>query len=275
MDLPERRTRVLRRLAWLCAVLVLAITSLSAFIRLSKAQAGCEPWPQCYEQSAQPAPILVARTLHRTIAVVALVVILVMLMASFTRPVLRTEARLACALLALALFLAVLGRWTAGAHSPAITLGNLLAGFAMFTVSVQLALHVTPMRPAVPRNMPFMPAWAGVAAALALIETALGGLVPGLPRDGADALLPPMHWAGAAALLLVALPLAVAAWRQGRREGAAVLALLTVEVALGLCIATPSLQLAAAVAHNIAGNLLLATLVGLALQKSATSEIRA
>jgi cytochrome c oxidase assembly protein subunit 15 len=40
----QRRVSRLRKMAWLCAALVLAITSLSAFIRLSRAGLGCEPW---------------------------------------------------------------------------------------------------------------------------------------------------------------------------------------------------------------------------------------
>ena len=64
MDLTQRRLAYLRRLALWCTVLMLLITSLSAFIRLSQAGLGCEPWPQCYGQArlaaqsgdAQPAP---------------------------------------------------------------------------------------------------------------------------------------------------------------------------------------------------------------------------
>ena len=42
---PARPLMQLRRLALLCAVMVLAVTSLSAYIRLSKAGLGCAPWP--------------------------------------------------------------------------------------------------------------------------------------------------------------------------------------------------------------------------------------
>ena len=50
MSLTDRRLHVLRRLALLCAVMVLAVTSLSAFLRLSKAGLGCADWPACYGQ---------------------------------------------------------------------------------------------------------------------------------------------------------------------------------------------------------------------------------
>ena len=39
----------------------------------------------------------------------------------------------------LALFLAVPGRWTANVRAPAVTLANLLAGFAMLAISWRLA----------------------------------------------------------------------------------------------------------------------------------------
>ena len=45
--------------------------------------------------------------------------------------------------LALALFLAILGRWTTNAKLPAVMLGNLLAGFAMFALSWRLVLAAT------------------------------------------------------------------------------------------------------------------------------------
>ena len=44
---PTRRRLLLQRLAWLCAALMLVVASLSAFIRQSRSEQGCEPWPQC------------------------------------------------------------------------------------------------------------------------------------------------------------------------------------------------------------------------------------
>ena len=52
MTAEPRRMRTLRALAFACAALVLAITTLSAFIRLSRTGLGCEPWPQCYAVEA-------------------------------------------------------------------------------------------------------------------------------------------------------------------------------------------------------------------------------
>ena len=111
MDLRQRRRAFLRRAALWCAALVLIITSLSAFIRLSQAGLGCEPWPLCYGQSlrqaqsidAQPAgdgaPVKVARLMHRVIATVALLGVVMMVVVCFSsRPRLAREGGLALVL---------------------------------------------------------------------------------------------------------------------------------------------------------------------------------
>jgi heme a synthase len=277
---PEPRPRVLRRLAWLCAVLVFAITSLSAFIRLSKTGVGCDPWPQCYAQAAQSAQqgqppeagadsaITPARTIHRVVAVIALIVILMLVTASLARPVLWPELRMASALFALALFLAVLGRWTAGSRMPAITLGNLLGGFAMFAVSVRLVLQAAATPAAAPRTGSGLSVYAWCAAALVFIDVALGGLVPAAPADSFDELALTMHWIGAAAVFAVSLPVGILAWRGGqRRAGAALLVLLAVQAVLGAVLSFSSVRLGVVLVHNVAASLLLGALVVLAARR--------
>ena len=104
MNHLERRHTLLRRMATLCVVLVLTITSISAFIRLSNAGLGCSDWPQCYgsklrqaqqgiETKAVDSPAIVTvRLLHRATAVAALVVIITMMMVCFSaKPVLWRE----------------------------------------------------------------------------------------------------------------------------------------------------------------------------------------
>jgi len=260
-------------MALLCAALVLAITSLSAFIRLARAGLGCEPWPQCYGQSlseatqaaAQPVapPVALARLAHRVTAVAALVVIVMMVMtALLSAPILWREGAMALCLLALALFLAILGRWTADARVPAVVLGNLLAGFAMFALACRLALS-TSRRPA---GRPVPGAWVGLAGALLVTQIALGGLAsaghagiscPELarcdlsvaswqalnpwhaplfdaadPANAAGALLHLLHRTAGLALLAVLLPLGIVAWRRGCRAGAVLVLLLAALVSL-------------------------------------------
>ena len=175
--------RWLRRLAWLCAALVLAITSLSASLRLAKAGIGCAPWPACYgvaqqallapaaaDQAAQApasATLDTVRSAHRVLAVATLFLILVM--GAVCRHA-RRERGQWWALLAVTLFLAGLGPWSARSALPAVALGNLLGGFAMLVLSVRLA---APRRWAV---TPSLRAWLWVAAVALLAQIVLGGL---------------------------------------------------------------------------------------------------
>jgi cytochrome c oxidase assembly protein subunit 15 len=291
-------------MALLCAALVLAITSLSAFIRLSRAGLGCEPWPQCYGQSLRAASdaleqpvargVAVARLAHRVVAVAALVVIVMMVMtALFSAPILWREGRLALALLGLAVFLAVLGRWTADARVPAVMLGNLLAGFAMFALACRLVL-VSSRRPPV---RAVARAWVVLATLVLVAQLALGGLAsaghagiscPELARcdfsagswqllnpwhashfDAADpgnaagALLAFLHRAASLLVVIVLLPLGIVAWRRGRRAGIVMVLLLGVQMALGALLVLAALPLPLALAHNLVAALLLCALVAL------------
>ncbi len=304
----DRRIPALGKMALVCAALVLAITSLSAFIRLSRAGLGCEPWPQCYAQSLQATgqrleppvqqAVVLARIAHRVVAVATLLIVIAMLMATLSRaPVMWREGRMVLALLALALFLAVLGRWTTNARVPAVMLGNLLAGFAMFALCCQLVRLAGLPSTATPAQ-DRLARWARLGVALLAAQIVLGGLVsaghaglscPHLltcdvtggswqflnpwhetpvdvtdPVNPAGALVHGLHRAGALVLAAVLLPLAVAAWRSGRRAGAAViLLLLLVQVALGMLLVGKGLPLIVALAHNVTAAFLLATLLGL------------
>lgn len=293
-------------MAWLCAALVLAITSLSAFIRLSRTGLGCEPWPQCYTQGThaaqygvtQPAsaPVALARMTHRVVAVLALLIVIMMLMNTLSKaPVLWPQGRMVLALLALALFLAILGRWTTDAKVPAVMLGNLLAGFAMFALSCRLALAATPHAAAAAQ--PRLARWAWAGLALLTLQVVLGGLLsaghaglscPQLtgcdtggaswqalnpwhepafdPADAtrrAGALVHLLHRTGAVAVAAVLLPLGIAAWRRGLRAGPALLLLVLSQAVLGGVLVLDGLPLAAALAHNVVAALLMAVLLGL------------
>ncbi len=138
---------LLRRTALICAVLVLIIIGISAFIRLSGNGLGCSPWPVCYGEILQGTPqsihnaiqlqasppILTARIAHRILAVVLLPIILILIILGYTLRPKSTDARwLSAIALILVIFLAFLGRWTSGRHIPIVTLGNLIAGFLLF-----------------------------------------------------------------------------------------------------------------------------------------------
>ncbi|MGZ5156616.1 MAG: COX15/CtaA family protein [Caldimonas sp.] len=305
MNQVDRRLSFLRRLAWLCVVTVLAVTTLSAFIRLSNAGLGCPDWPQCYGErglhasAATPAAsdavtaTLVARAAHRVMAVLALLIIVVLILVCFGgRPRLLGAGSIAVTLLALALALAVLGRWSSGSRVPAVSIANLIGGFAMLALALRLAIGGD-ASPA-PRRRVF--AIAGLL--LLLVQVGVGGLVSashaGLsctgwsdcaaaartvawstldpwrepilsarpPFNAAGALPQAIHRALALLLALVSLPLAVVAWRGGRRRTAAALAgLLAAQAGVGLAMVQGSLPLGLALLHNLLAACLLATLV--------------
>lgn len=306
----QRTLSWLRRLAWLCAAMMLAITSLSAFVRLVNTGVGCTPWPACYGQLAdnasapmQPgasqAAVTTARAAHRVLASTSLLVILA-LVGLTLKLRWRGHVRLALGLLALALFLAGLGMAVRGSLLPAVTLGNLLAGLGMLVLSVRLARLPGAAHEASP-----LVAWAWAALALTFVQVALGALVssgyaglscpawgqcdlsgaswqalnpwftpaPGTsPSHAGGALIHLLHRAAGLALLGF---LAVMAWRAARlkRPGvAAALALLpALQIALGLALVARQLPLGGTWAHNLLAALLLALLAALTTARRAPS----
>lgn len=309
MSLTDRRHHILRRLALLCAALVLAVTSLSAFIRLSKAGLGCADWPACYGQElrrlqqgtpasddAQTATAA-ARLVHRIAASTALLLVIVMVLICFgSQPLFVREGLLALALLELALFLAVLGVWSSAPRVPAVAMGNLLGGFFMLALCTRLAMR------GVPAPSARMRPWVIAAALLLTLQVALGGLVSaslsGLSCTGwsdcglretwqasgwtglnpwrepvlgsasqvnqAGALANSLHRHAGLLLALLLLPLALLAWRRGRRRSAIVLSLLIgAQLVAGVALSALGLPLAVALWHNLLAAALLATLLTL------------
>jgi cytochrome c oxidase assembly protein subunit 15 len=305
MNPVDGRLSMVRRLAWLCVATVLAVTTLSAFIRVTNAGLGCAEWPRCYgERGLRPAAgaaaaadettaTIAARVAHRVMAVTALFLVVFVIAICFAeRPRLRAAGATAIALLALTLFLAVLGRWSSGSRIPAISIANLVGGFAMLALSVRLAIGAqTPLTPRL-RVAAF------VASMVLVAQVAIGGLVstshaglscvgwsdcvaaarelpwstldprrePTLtaqaPFNAAGALSQSIHRSLALLLALLLLPLAIGVFRQGRRRTAAVLAaLLAAQLVAGLALAQGSLPLGLALLHNVLAACLLATIV--------------
>ena len=303
MHATDPRPKLLRRLAWLTLLLLLAVTCLSAYLRHSAAGLGCAPWPACFGQGERAAAgavvvggqaLTLARAAHRVTATLALLLVIAMVVVSlFRRPRLRRDGALSLALLGLALMLALLGVFTPGSRLPAVAIGNLLGGFLMLAIAARL------VAPPAQRGLG---GWAIGAALLLLAQIAIGAFtsaaLAGLActdirecfdqsraagwdwralnpwREPGFAVGTP-HAEGALAQLLhrlaslVAAPalagLAVLALRRGqRREGLALLLLLASVVALGLVAGSTGLPLVPVLLHNLAAALLLALVLRLA-----------
>lgn len=302
MNPDHPRTVLLQRTASICALLVFSIVGISAYIRLSAAGLGCAPWPQCYGQALPATPsatIDVLRLLHRLLAVALLPLLLLLLMGGFTRKPDPWEQRwTAVWALVVTLFLAVLGRWTAGAKIPAIALGNLMGGFLLFALCARMVF------PGARQGSGSTPArvgrWRHAASVAVVVQVALGGLVSSglaglscpdllacaLPSPFSwDALNPwhapfadpsawPINPQGALAHLLHRLMglvtvvlVTVTAWRllkdRQRRTAIVLLVLIALQLGLGVLLVVAGLPLAAALAHNLLAALLLASLLAL------------
>jgi len=258
--------RLLRVLAAAAAALVLVVIVASAYLRLSAAGLSCADWPACYGRvtnaSVTTMATDVARAAHRFAATAVGGLLLALLALTLAmRAQARSPMKLVVAALAVVVGLAALGVATsklahAGAPVPAITLANLLGGFALLAILVALPAAARAKRSIQPtlerRGLRVL---ARVAIAVAALQIVLGAFVsarfaglacPAFPLCGADApagslatvldpfaplvvdasgtiVRPPalaaLHWAhriGAHAVLVVAIALAIGLVRARR-----------------------------------------------------------
>jgi heme a synthase len=299
MNEPDRRLQLIRRMALLCTLLMLATIVLSAFMRLSQAGLGCSDWPACYGQASASLQaghgVAAARLAHRVVASLVLILAITLTLSTLaTAPRLKREGSQALALLLLALGLAALGIVTPGARVPAVTMGNLLGGFLMLALSARLAA---------PAERPGLGVWALAAALVVGVQIALGALVSGSlaalacssladchalartsgwtwqalnpwhvplleasPRvNPAGALAQWAHRVGALLVLPMLALLGLRAWRHGRaRAGIALGLLAALQTALGLLATSTGQPIGLVLLHNLLAALSLAVLVRLA-----------
>ena len=317
---PASVLRLLRMLATVGAALVLVVIVSSAYLRLSQAGLSCADWPACYGNLARIAAAttaqLAARLAHRIAASGVGFVLIALLAVTLTqRPRLAKQAAIAALALAVAVMLATVGavmsESTRVTPLPAVTLANLLGGFALLALLVWLretarSIQIAP----IPRGVHVL---AVVALIAVIAQVGLGGLVsakfaalacPDFPLCGADAPLsalpamldplatlevdasrtivrPPalaaLHWAhrvGAHVVLVLAAILVVALFRARRTRTAILLVFLVIApLALGATAVLAGLPLGVVVAHNLAAALLLAALVATACRTRPASEL--
>jgi hypothetical protein len=261
----------LRRLAGGCLVLMLVVTSASAWLRLGQARPVCADWPSCRvdpprvtlraPQARPSSETAVVRGVHRAAASTVLVLLL-LLLALLRRHggVSRGARPLVVALLALALGLSALGIVTPGSRSVAVVLGNLFGGFGMLALAWALLRRLA----AAPALGPRMRTLAGIVAVLWLAQAALGAWSGTAPPQGTVA--PQVH-------LLLGVCAATAAGMLGllargtvrRVEGTTLALLSLLQFVLGaLAVGYPAAP-AVVLLHNLGAATGLALLTGMAL----------
>jgi len=133
----------IRGLVLTALLLVLVITTTSAYIRLSQAGFGCPDWPACYGRSVsaytagqlipEQSALFWARALHRLAASSTGILLLLIVFLGWRNLKDRAARLAAIATVVLAGFLAWLGLLTPS-KLPAVTLGNLLGGMSLLAL---------------------------------------------------------------------------------------------------------------------------------------------
>lgn len=196
----NRNSLLLRRSAAAGVALVFAVIVTSAYLRLTQGGLSCADWPDCYGAAhalaSAPAEtsfiVMVMRFVHRIAA--AGVGFVAIVIAALTFGAWRKDAvalRMAGALVALTVFLALLGRATPGAQLPAVTLGNLVGGMGMLGLMEWLRLHAAAVPRAPARGGRGRWTWTGVG--LIAAQIALGVLLSANHAAASCATFPDCH----------------------------------------------------------------------------------
>jgi len=173
-------------------VLVFAVITASAYLRLEQAGLGCANWPACYgarltapgaavmRTVAKPSMVVVSvRITHRVAAAgIGFLVIVITVSCLRSRRRWPEGAIIAVVLVALTFFLAILGRSTQGSRLPAVTLGNLLGGMAMLALLWWLYLQISDRnRPYCSTRDPSLIFWSWIGLAALVLQISLGAMV--------------------------------------------------------------------------------------------------
>ncbi len=276
----------LHRVATAAVFLVLVIVATSAYLRQASVRLDCPDWPACTQRAvgedsarAQPAAVRAARLVHRLSASIAgALVLLIAYLSSVQQPRVRSDIVLSVALVALTVFLAVLGRWSRTSQAPLVTLGNLLGGMTLLALLYWMRLRTSRAQGSADGSERLATV-AGAALALALAGVALGALVSGshaVPalRAGSGELLASAHLASGLLVLLLTGVLALhpGARGSGRGVGVAAFTLAVAQAMTGWVSTRFDYPLAAALAHNLLAALLLIALVTAAYRYAGSSR---
>jgi len=180
-DAAARLAALFARMALAAAALTFVVIVASAFMRHTQAGLSCADWPACYAVPGVPgadavpgAGVHLARIAHRLAATSVLALVIGLLLIAWTqKPAWTRAGGWALVALTIAGALAILGIATPGARVPAVTLGNLLGGYAMLAALV--ATYAASGR--VPSPSRGARAVAALALAFVFVQAALGGMI--------------------------------------------------------------------------------------------------
>jgi cytochrome c oxidase assembly protein subunit 15 len=312
-----------KALAITSLLLVIVLVSLSAYLRLAHSGIGCADWPDCYGRIGDPPavtepvaaqdayqqlvresnqPLSWATPLHRLVASVLGLLVMAIAFLSIRA---KRQRLASLTLLALTIYLAVLGIRSGSLHDPSVVMGNLAGGFSMLGLLGWMVFSSGKRHGGSPRL-----AWLTMTAIAVLsIQILLGGLTSANFAATSCQTLPDCHgswWPGSAlasaldlsrkhevtssgqaiggeerlaihkahrlgSILTVTIAIfaALAALRASpayRAIALVIIALVSLEFLLGITAILTSIPISLAVAHNwFAGLLLLSLLKLLAL----------
>ena len=187
-------------------LLVMALVSLSSYLRLDHSGIGCTPWPDCYGNIGEQLdeadvgtaydrlvaearqPMSWARPMHRLIASVLGLLVLGIVGLSLRQ---KRQRSVSFVLLGLTVFLAWLGIYSEGLHSPAVVMGNLSGGFAMLGLFGWLVFNEGNANSG--DSLLNSNRWVSVAVGLLCLQILLGGLTSANFAANACTTLPHCH----------------------------------------------------------------------------------
>lgn len=145
--LPHARARGIHALALFVCALSCLVVAVSATLRLSGAGLGCADWPGCYGAilaGVPHAPWEGMRLAHRIVATLALLAGILLAWRCWRPQPLQPAARYATLLLALMLFLSVVGVWSYDPRMVLVNFINLIGGLGLVSFSWRVAITLEP-----------------------------------------------------------------------------------------------------------------------------------
>lgn len=297
MPIKTRHTRLIAWLSTAGASLMLLVLITSAMIRLGSAE--------CLSSAAPDMLITIARVIHRISASsIGVLLIAIIYFVLKQKPVPSSRIVLLGLISALTVFLAVLGRFSAGAQIPVVTISNVVAGIALFTLFWRLRIEFVPhaATPVVGERQRNLVLGARSLAGLQIwLGSWMAGLIAGLgctvrpeigrlvlwPDASAWRALDPLHaasgyvavnainWLGfihtvsASLVLVVTITVGLQLQRldeRMRRLSKLLLVFLTIQGALGIATLIFGPRVWCSVAHNAFAALLMAVLADIHCQ---------